>query len=77
MTKEVILLKTLAYVRDFDGLTLYFEFQCFTCQLLIGDDNQFWGENQQTSAGRNHQTSTWLRVLRRMLNTGKASGGGR
>ena len=34
-------------------------------------------ENHQTSAGRNHQTSTWLRILRRMLNTGKASGGGR
>ena len=38
-----ILLKTLAYVKDFDALTLYFEFQCFTSQLLIGDDNHFWG----------------------------------
>ena len=37
-----ILLKTLAYVKDIDGLTLYFDFQCFTSPLLIGDDNQFW-----------------------------------
>ena len=36
------LLKTLAYVRDIDGLTKYFELQCFTSQLLIGDENQFW-----------------------------------
>ena len=38
-----ILLKILAYVRDIDGLTLFFEFQCFTSQLLIGDENQFCG----------------------------------
>ena len=37
-----ILIKTLAHVRDIDGLTLYFEFQCFTSPLLIGDQNQFW-----------------------------------
>ena len=36
-----ILLKTLAYVSDIDGLTLYFDFQCFTSPLLIGDENQF------------------------------------
>ena len=35
------------------------------------------GENHQTSAGWNYQTSTWLRVLWKMLNGGKASGGGR
>ena len=54
--KQNILLKSLACVRDIDGLTLYFDFQCFTSPLLIRDENQ-------TSAGRNHQTSTWLRVL--------------
>ena len=37
-----ILLKTLAYVRDIDGFTLYFDFQCFTS--LIGDENQFWSK---------------------------------
>ena len=37
-----ILLKTLAYVRDIDGLTLYFDFQCFTSPPLVGDENQFW-----------------------------------
>ena len=39
---NTILLKTLAYVRDIDGLTSYFDFQCFTSPLLIGDENQFW-----------------------------------
>ena len=39
---ENILLKTLAYVRDIDGLTLYFDFPCFTSLLLIRDENQFW-----------------------------------
>ena len=58
-----ILLKTLAYVRDIDGLILYFDFQCFTSPLLIGDKNQFWAKNHQTSAGRNNQTSTWLQLL--------------
>ena len=29
------------------------------------------GENHQTSAGRNHQTPTWLRFLWRMLNYGR------
>ena len=44
VTATAILLKTLAYVKDIDGLTKYFEFQCFTSQLLIGDENQFWGQ---------------------------------
>ena len=39
-----ILLKTLAYVRDIDSLTLYFDFQCFNTPLLIGDENQFWAK---------------------------------
>ena len=43
-TASGILLKTLAYVRDIDGLTLYFDFQCFTSPLLIGDENQFWAK---------------------------------
>ena len=41
-TTLTILLKTLAYVRDIDGFTLYFDFQCFNFPLLIGDENQFW-----------------------------------
>ena len=39
-----ILLKTLAYVRDIDALTLYFDFQCFTSPCLVGDENQFWAK---------------------------------
>ena len=31
-------------MRDIDGLTLYFDFQCFTSHLLIGDENQFWAK---------------------------------
>ena len=40
----LILHKTLAYVRDIDGLTLYFDFQCFTFPPLVGDENQFWAK---------------------------------
>ena len=43
-SKLSILLKTLAYVRDIDGPTLYFDFQCFNSSLLIGDENQFWAK---------------------------------
>ena len=43
-TNTHIILRTLAYERDFDGLTLYFDFQCFTSPLLIGDENQFWAK---------------------------------
>ena len=43
-TDGAILLKILAYVRDIDGLTLHFYFQCFTSPLLIGDENQFWAQ---------------------------------
>ena len=41
---KTILLKPLAYVRDIDGLTLYFDFQCFTSPLLIENENQFWAK---------------------------------
>ena len=38
-----ILHKTLAYVRDIDGLTLYFDFQCFTSPSLVRDENNALG----------------------------------
>ena len=44
MDAKLILLKTLAYVRDIDGLTFYFDIQCFTSPLQIGDENQFWAK---------------------------------
>ena len=31
-------------MRNIDGLTLYFYFQCFTSPLLIEDENQFWAK---------------------------------